>query len=215
MLGRNALMGPPGQEGSMQIKQGENPHYQVYEHAKAMNDKATKAGNLIKMMRMEMDELASKGDTVTHEDIMGVAGRLVGNGVPAKEMALLLAGMPASVGQALAGWVSQHDELLAQQEVLVNKMQRLTRFDLAQASLKGIMAAHLDDEQQAPPPMPDDMAPEPGALGPQQGGALAPGGAPGGMPSIGMGQPMPNPPPQVPVKPQGPMALMMPPVAPR
>src|SRR5215469_12402864 len=85
--------------------------------AKAIYGKTVSARNMLDHIRTELDRLTNLADTVTPQDVIGAAGRLVGHGIPAKEMATLLADMPTNAGQGLAAWVQMHDQNARQQEM--------------------------------------------------------------------------------------------------
>lgn len=112
-------------------------------YAKSLYQTVTKSRNMLDHLRREMDSLTQMGDTVTPEDVISAAGRVVGHGVPAKELATILADMPPMGGQGLAAWLTAHDASITQQEQHVAQMQALTQHQMGQASLKVLAGLHM------------------------------------------------------------------------
>lgn len=114
-----------------------------HDFARAMYDKLKESRGMLDHIRIELDKLTSLGDAVTHSDVMGAAGRLVGHGVPAKEMATLLADMPLGAGQGLAAWLQMHDMGATQQEALVDRLVGTARHRMGVAALKELAGEHV------------------------------------------------------------------------
>lgn len=125
------------------IQRGETPIHTAHAYNKAVYNKTLSAGRMIDHLRVEMDKLSDMGDTVTPEDVVAGAGRLVGHGVPARELASILAEMPTQAGQGLAAWVARNDTLLTQQEALIARQTDMAAHRMAQSALQVIATEHL------------------------------------------------------------------------
>lgn len=125
------------------IPRGETPIHTAHAYNKAVYNKTLSAGRMIDHLRTEMDKLTDMGDTVTPEDVIAGAGRLVGQGVPARELASILSEMPTQAGQGLAAWVLQNDRLLTQQEALITRQTDMAAHRMAQSALQVIATEHL------------------------------------------------------------------------
>lgn len=139
-----------------------------HDGAKAVFDQLTKARGMLDHMRREMDGLVQKGDTVGPDEVIAAAGRVVGHGVGAREMAMLLADMPSMAGQGLAAWLAAHDQGIAQQEAHVDQMLQVAGHRYGVASIGLMAASHINSTVKG-------MIPRAGALAP----ALHPTGAAG------------------------------------
>jgi hypothetical protein len=154
--------------------------------SKAIYGKTVQAGRMLDHIREELDKLTNMADTVTPGDVIGAAGRLVGHGIPAKEMATLLADMPTNAGQGLAAWVQMHDQNARQQEAEVARITSVARYQMGLAALRELAGEHILDSRVRPRR----------AAAAQMGGQLALGG--GGMPQttvLQMAQPPTQPAP--------------------
>jgi hypothetical protein len=85
-------------------------------------------------IRRELDKLSALGDQVTSSELMDSAARLVGKGLPAAQVAVLLADAPDE-GAALAGWISSHDETVTANEQKVSQALDVARHQLGVAAL--------------------------------------------------------------------------------
>lgn len=93
------------------------------------------AQQTLDVARAQMDKLAAKGDNVTIEDLVKVAGRLVARGLDPTAMASMLADAPQENNGLLAEWVKKQDVELTQREQHLKLVMRSTRFQLG---MKGI-----------------------------------------------------------------------------
>jgi len=137
---------------------------------KAIYQKTVHARSMLDHIRTELDKLTNMADSVSPEDVIGAAGRLVGHGIPAKEMATLLADMPTNAGQGLAAWVGMHDQNARQQEAEVDRITHMARYQMGLAAFRElagnhILNHHIRPRQAAAQGMAGQMAP--GAAGPQ------------------------------------------------
>lgn len=160
------------------IQRGPTDLHTLHAYNKLVHQKLVNADRILGVLRGEMDKLALMQDTVTPEDVISAAGRVVGHGVPARELASLLAEMPSQAGQGLAAWVAQQDQALTQQEAHVAQMKEIAQHRMGVSAVRTMAA----DEMMAR-----------GRRAAAAMGALAPGGgqgpSPPGPPSGGMPQP--------------------------
>ena len=110
----------------------------AHEQAKAHYAKTTAADSMLNSVRAELDKLTSLGDTVTSEDVIQAAGRLVAAGLTPMAMAGLLADMPEG-GQALANWVAVHDQDVTQREAQLAPVHALVRHQVGVTGLHSLM----------------------------------------------------------------------------
>lgn len=138
-------------------------------HQEAQNqfDAVSSASTRMNRLRSELDSLRELGDTVTPDDVMDSAGRLVASGADPLSLAGLLADMPEQGGEALAGWVAQHDEAAQQKAGQIDQAQQVAKHQL------GVSAIH--------------------AMAGQVVGAAAAGGAAGAAPTAAAPAPAANP----------------------
>lgn len=200
--GRNALgapgdmapdnMTPPkggsGRAGPMQELMA------AHDHAKAVYGQVTKARNLLDHMRREMDQLTSKGDVVSPQDVIAAAGRVVGHGAGATEMATILSSMPSMAGQGLAAWLAAHDVGIRNQEAHVDQMKSLAQHQMGVAALRVIAGVHMTQrvgEMAAARSRMGILAPS-GRVGLATGPGARPAVGPPGMAPQGMPIPAPN-----------------------
>lgn len=161
------------------IARGANPLDDAHSYHKAVHAKLSNADRLLKRIREEMDKLVTMGDVVSPEDVVAAAGRVVGHGVPAKEMATLLATMPTQAGQGLAQWVQLHHGQLQQEEAMVAQAKEAALHRMGTSAVRALAASDLQNAARA---------------GASQMGPLAPGGnqAIASQPQQSMAPPMPG-----------------------
>ena len=87
---------------------------QTAQAAKAKFDQTSSAKRRTQGALTELEQLQALGDTVTPENIIQGAGKLVASGESPQQMAALLADMPQGSCQVLQGWLSQHIQQLTQ-----------------------------------------------------------------------------------------------------
>jgi hypothetical protein len=105
-----------------------------------------KAFEVIDHVRRELDGLLDKGDIVRPEDVVQAAGRLVGHGLGAENLATLLADMPTLGGQGLASWIRMHDITVKQTEMNLAKETDLYRHKMAVSAFRSLAATHTEDK---------------------------------------------------------------------
>ncbi len=109
----------------------------------AQYKKLAQARSMLDKVRKEMDELVELGDMIGPEDVIGAAGRLVGHGIGAGAMAELLADMPATGGEVLAAWISQHDQAVFEREQQLDVVLEGARHQLGVAGMHALMVDHV------------------------------------------------------------------------
>jgi hypothetical protein len=117
----------PHMEGALQ------QHVTKYDKLSEIAGKAT-------VMRETLDSLVKKGDMIDQDDLIDAAGKLVSRGFPAAEIASFLAEAPEN-GEALQGWIMQHDMKLRQNEMQLKEMQSITRHQMGVNALR-LLGAH-------------------------------------------------------------------------
>jgi hypothetical protein len=105
------------------------------------------AAKQMEMVRKQLDELVELGDTVTTEDVVKSAGKLVAGGMPALEVAKLLSEMPDS-GQPLASWLQDKDEMVAANEQQKEQILPLVQHQLGVSSVQVMQAMQGQQQQQ-------------------------------------------------------------------
>lgn len=116
---------------------------------RAIYEKTVTARNQLDHIRTELDKLTNLADTVTPEDVIGAAGRLVGHGIPARELATILADMPTNAGQGLATWVQMHDQNARRQEAEVTRVRDIARHNLGVAAFRELAGEHVTNRARA------------------------------------------------------------------
>lgn len=147
-----------------------NPHIDplttTHDQAKAKFDQSNQAMQQLSAVRGELDKLAKLGDTVTSEDVIQGAGSLVAAGLDPHSLAALLADMPTGGGNALAGWITQHDAVVTQREQQVAQVHATNRHQMGVAAIHGLIAHSMPGPQMqsgASPPQPNALMGGPNA----------------------------------------------------
>lgn len=153
--------GPPDSASPLDLAHGQ---------ARGQFDALAKAKGTLDKIRAELTQLASLGDSVTEEDVIKSAGKLVAHGIAPVAMAGVLSGMPPSGGQALAGWVQQQAQAMEAKEAQLVPMLETARHGLGVMAMHSLVA-HAAEARQAPGPLPS------GPTNP-----LMPGGLPAAAP---------------------------------
>lgn len=144
-----------------------------------------RAQQVLDHVREELDNLMDMGDVVRPEDVIGAAGRLVGKGIGAQQLATLLSSMPTVGGEGLASWVRMHDLTIRQAEMALQKENDLSRHQMGVAGMRSLAANAAEDHirgqaRNAAAAMRGSM----GALAPASGVGGGAARAGGGMPSM-------------------------------
>lgn len=124
--------------------------------ASARYAKLKEAEGRVSIARESMDRLAELRDTVTQDDVVKAAGRLVSAGAGAAEIAGMLAEMPPD-GDALAGWIAQKDLKLRELEGQLEAAKDAARYKLGVSALQHIVATQANHQfgQQGQPQAPE------------------------------------------------------------
>jgi len=145
---------------------------QIHSANKAQFDKLDSSKQTLERVRVQLDQLAKLGDSVTTEDIVKAGGGLVAAGLTPKAVAGLMATLPPGGGQALAGWVQQHEQMLEQQEQQNQQLHQLAAHQMGASAIHAL-ASHAHEAQGAkaqaqapqakagPPAGPPAQAPNP------------------------------------------------------
>lgn len=120
----------------------------VHGVAQARLAKTTEASNLLGDIHSELSKLSDLGDTVTQDDIVKSAGKLVAAGIPPNTLASLLSDMPAE-GPGLGVWVQDHLATITQRQAQLAPIHAIAGHDVGVAALHGI-AAHTGAAQSNP-----------------------------------------------------------------
>lgn len=96
-------------------------------------------------VREELDALMDMGDVIRPEDVVASAGRLVGKGIGAQQLAELLSSMPTMGGEGLASWVRMHDLTIRQAEFNLMKENDLSRHQMGVAGMRSLAASAAED----------------------------------------------------------------------
>lgn len=105
-------------------------------------EKLKAAGARIDVARKAMDTLAGMADTVTQDDVVNAAGKLVAAGSGAAEMAGMLAEMPPD-GESLAGWIRQKDQKLREIENQLDQEIKAARYKMGVGALQHIAGVQI------------------------------------------------------------------------
>jgi|SRR5215472_17593950 len=118
-----------------------------------------RAQQVLDHLRIELDQLMEMGDVVRPEHVIEAAGRLVGHGIGATQLAQIMSDMPSIGGEGLASWIRMHDLTVSQAEMQLAQENAVLGHRLAVAGIKSIAASHLEQiaRQGPPPPQHIDM----------------------------------------------------------
>ena len=112
--------------------------------AEAQHKQNMQAFDVLDKVRGELDDLMNLGDMVRPEDVIQSAGRLVGHGFGAENLAQLLSDMPTMGGQGLASWIRMHDITVTQAEMQLRQASYVTQSRMGIAAIKSLAASQLE-----------------------------------------------------------------------
>lgn len=136
-----AVAGPVSDPGPTDVLQG--LHGETQDAANHF-DKLGQVRERLDKTREVMDSLVKLGDTVTTDDVMKATASLVTAGVDPIGLAKTLSTMPPAGGEALAGWLQQQDQAIAQKEAALGQMHEAARHDLGVKAMRTLMMhAHM------------------------------------------------------------------------
>lgn len=150
-----APQGAPSPQGGMAVLQGH------LDQAQARLKVADKAAKHLGIIKGELEKLVMMGDTVTQEDVVEGAGRLVAQGLPELEIAGLLADMPEN-SQALQAWVAGHLQGVVMNEAKLGPAHGLARHETGMAALRLITAHAVTPTMESPAQSNDLQGPSAG-----------------------------------------------------
>lgn len=113
-----------------------------HDQARAQYQQLADARGTLDKVREGLGVLVALGDAVSSEDVIKEAGKLVAHGLSPSSMAGLLAEMPDGGGEALQGWLAQHEADVTQREQQLEPMLTQARHEMGLAGLR-LVAAHL------------------------------------------------------------------------
>lgn len=162
--GNNGVQVPPSKQGQ--------PFADVHQNLKqvqAQYKDNMRAQQVLDHLRVELDQLMDYGDMVRPEQVIEAAGRLVGHGIGATQLAQIMSDMPAVGGDGLASWIRMHDLTITNAEQMLARQTALFQHQLGVASIKSLAASHLEQTSKegrqamqqsitAPQPMANDLA---------------------------------------------------------
>jgi hypothetical protein len=153
----------------------------LHDMTKAKYDKLAASKSMLEKVMKELMPLTKMGDTVSQDDVIKAAGKLVGHGLGASAVAGILADMPPD-GQALAAWVAQHVIGIQQREQQLKPLLTAASHELGVHALQLLAAHSIHGQAGAPtglPAPPAGAEPAAGSAADNPLGASAPGSAPG------------------------------------
>lgn len=92
------------------------------------------AESKLSVVREGLESLMAKGDMVSQEDVVDVAGRIVAEGISPGAMAALLADMPQKP-EEIAQWIAGHEAQLQQREAALLQVQGAVRHHMGVTAL--------------------------------------------------------------------------------
>lgn len=116
--------GSPGD--AMPAQQAQAP---TLENISAAYDKLMEATKKMARIRSGLDGLVALGDTISTEDVVKSAGKMVAAGMTPEGMATVLADMPEKPEQ-LMEWIGQHDADVRKREADLSAMTKQVRHQL-------------------------------------------------------------------------------------
>jgi hypothetical protein len=138
----------------------------------AAYDKLKAGQQMLDKVRKGLDTLVKLGDTISQEDVIKVAGKLVAAGLTPEGMATLLSEMPEK-SEMLQEWIAKHDQDVTQREQQLNQMTDQYRHQMGAMAMEQLVAQHPADQAQAAAQMP---APQAEGTAPSDAGAMGLGG---------------------------------------
>jgi hypothetical protein len=149
----------PGGIAPPQAPDGIHPDIaQGHQTLLALFNQSSKAMQRLAHFESALDPLLKMGDTVTPEDVVTAAGRVVAKGEDPAMLASVLADMPEGPG-ALAGWLRQHTQQLAQARAQAEPVHEALRHRLGVSSLHALMSMSLNPQSTAPSLNPQAQGP--------------------------------------------------------
>jgi hypothetical protein len=167
-------------------------HQQMYQ-AKTAFEQNMKAFDVLDRVRDELDELMNMGDMVRPEDVIKAAGRLVGHGFGAENLAQLLSDMPTVGGQGLASWIRMHDISVVKAETQLQQQTAAFQSRMGVTALRSLAASQVEDEGDLHAKAGTASRGSPIESQGQMTNSLGPGTTPPYSPAIAPASPIPSP----------------------
>ena len=114
-----------------------------FAQAKARFEQLDETREKIDIINSELSALVAKGDAVTGDQVVQGAGRLVARGIDVKGLASLLADMPTSDGEILAGWLKSQAQKLDQASEQIAAPYAIAKHELGVTSLHLLAATSM------------------------------------------------------------------------
>lgn len=118
-----------------------------------------KAAKLMDALKGGLLDLLKLSDTITPEDVTASAKKIVAAGVPATNIAAIMAQMPFQSSEALAAWVKTNAQQVIQEDSLLHAHMDKARHMLGVSGMKVMAAGHLRGTEEAEPEVPEAEAP--------------------------------------------------------
>lgn len=113
-----------------------------------------KAAILAEHIRDAFDQLEDLQDTVTTENVLDAAAKLVAKGGDPAALAQVLSTMPQGGGAGLEVWIQHQEEQFTQQEAQLQQMLGVLQHELGVSALHQLAADGLRSPDSAPVPPP-------------------------------------------------------------
>src|SRR5215467_53018 len=107
-----------------------------------------KAQQVLDHLRVELDQLMDMGDVVRPEHVIEAAGRLVGHGIGATQLAQIMSDMPSVGGEGLASWIRMHDVTVADTQMKLSQENDLIRHRLGMVGMRMMAEQHVQGRLQ-------------------------------------------------------------------
>jgi len=130
-------MVPPSRQGQPFADVHQNLKY-----VKNQYDTNMKAQKVLDHLRVELDQLMDMGDMVRPEHVIEAAGRLVGHGIGATQLAQIMSDMPSQGGEGLASWIRMHDISVTGAEQHLAQNTAVLQHRMGVAGIKSLAALH-------------------------------------------------------------------------
>lgn len=127
------------------------PHQALTDRHQALSNafaQSSKAMTRLELLFDGLGRLTKLGPTVTSEDVIGEAGKLVGSGESPEMLATVLSEMPQG-GPAIAEWLAAHTAQLAAQIAKLGPLHNSLRHQLGVSSLHALASLSLHPASQA------------------------------------------------------------------
>jgi len=146
VIGASQPARPSG--AAMPPRNGRTPLEQTGATLQVQYKDGMKAQQVLDHLRVELDQLMDMGDVVRPEHVIEAAGRLVGHGIGATQLAQIMSDMPSVGGEGLASWIRMHDMTVSQAETQLMQENNLLRHRMGVTGLRMMAEQHIGDRLQ-------------------------------------------------------------------